>query len=221
MGFFDKVIKTAVDVSTGGFTNDDAKSLIPGIGDAMAQEKANKQNIALDKANKEWMERMSSTAYQRGMEDMKKAGLNPMLAFQQGGASAPSSASPTVGAASKTALLDAGMKAFTGFSSTRTAQQQANTAQAQAESSIALQSAQAAKEVANIQNTQADTELKKRELRGKGVKDTLDREGGKIIQNIFDKLKTSAKEPGTTKAKTIKFLGIADKKDAPLIKKPN
>lgn len=36
--------------------------------------------------NRDWQQGMSNTAYQRAMRDMKEAGLNPMLAFSQGGA---------------------------------------------------------------------------------------------------------------------------------------
>ena len=51
-------------------------------------------------ANREWQERMSNTSYQRAVKDMKEAGLNPILAFQNGGASTPGGSTATISGAS-------------------------------------------------------------------------------------------------------------------------
>lgn len=51
-----------------------------------------------------WYEEMSNSAYQRAVQDMQKAGINPILAFQQGGAQAATTGVPTGSAASHNAI---------------------------------------------------------------------------------------------------------------------
>lgn len=57
-------------------------------------------NMAEAHKTREWEQMMSSTAYQRAMQDMKAAGLNPILAYQQGGASSPGGPAASAGGAS-------------------------------------------------------------------------------------------------------------------------
>lgn len=75
-----------------GFAGD----ILGGLMGGSAQRAANRANIQLQREQRDWEERMANTAWQRAMEDMKAAGLNPMLAVSQGAASTPNVSAATV-----------------------------------------------------------------------------------------------------------------------------
>jgi hypothetical protein len=68
-------------------------SLLAGGLNYLGQSSANAANLKIAQKQMDFQERMSNTAYQRAMLDMDQAGLNPILAYQQGGASSPVGAS--------------------------------------------------------------------------------------------------------------------------------
>ena len=86
MGFgsvFKKVTKAVRSVgdALGGFS-----PLISGGLSYLGQSSANAWNAAQSAEARKWQEMMRATQYQTAVKDMQAAGLNPMLAYSQGGA---------------------------------------------------------------------------------------------------------------------------------------
>ena len=75
-------------------------AITQGVYNQISNNAAMSYNSAEAAKNRTWQEQMSNTAYQRAVEDMRKAGINPILAYQQGGASTPGGSQGTISGAS-------------------------------------------------------------------------------------------------------------------------
>lgn len=119
MSFFDGIVDAVS--SIGGVVGDAIGSvagggvpwgsLISGGLGFLGQQSTNRQQVDLANQQMQFQQNMSGTAYQRAVSDMKAAGLNPMLAYSQGGASTPMGSMPVVQNASMAGVQSAAMAA--------------------------------------------------------------------------------------------------------------
>jgi hypothetical protein len=93
MGLFDGITSAVGNVFSGG-VKDIVGPLLGAAGSYLGQSSANQSNRDLMNQANAFSQEQFATRYQTTVKDLQAAGLNPMLAYAQGGGSAPTSSSP-------------------------------------------------------------------------------------------------------------------------------
>lgn len=161
---------------------------------ARAAEQANRTNIDLSheqmnfsaaQAQKQmdFQKEMSGSSYQRAVEDMKKAGINPMLAVSNGGASSPSGAMGSYSTPDVKPIPSVVANSISGaMDMVRT---YADVSKSIADADASRSSAKLAR--ANVPKAQADTEKTKADTEAS----KFEQRTFKLFNDLFDRIKGS------------------------------
>ena len=114
-----------------------APAAISGIAGLFGQKSTNKQNLKIAREQMGFQERMRNTQWQSAVEDMRAAGINPALAYQQGGNAAPGGASAVMGNEVSSALEAMQMQKTLQLMNHQVAEQKGKAKVAQAEGTLA------------------------------------------------------------------------------------
>lgn len=178
------------------FTWAAAASIGSGIAGFFGGERQNAANRQMAREQMSFQERMSSTAAQRSVEDYRKAGLNPGLAYDRG-ASSPSGAATTIG--------DSVSQGINSAQSARAAVQQLRIAKEQHDETIRNTRANTVKTLTEAQNQVAQGDLLKQQFTFNALNQPVDlrmRTSAALLNELL--------QPGArNQAKWDELLGIA------------